>query len=78
MPTIAISTRPVLIGSRYGSARQQQQNVLTLRVLQTLAEPWLLPRHLQFTIANPGITVQFTQSVASDEATRPAPDGEFR
>lgn len=51
-----------------------REETLTLKVLQTLGERWLMPRYPRFAELQPGIQVQFT----AQGSGCPVPDGEFR
>jgi LysR family glycine cleavage system transcriptional activator len=74
--------RPVLALLRSASVKVNShsttQRVLTLRVLATLGDRWLLPRFGRFAQKHPHISVQFTGFLSRDQQDQMEPDGEFR
>jgi len=58
-------------------AAASHRRALTLHVLPTLADKWLLPRYAEFAQAHPDIDVQFTNLLAGDGTQTPA-DASFR
>lgn len=74
--------RPILAMLQSASARLSERGnaprTLTLRVLVTLGDRWLLPRFADFARRHPGIHVQFASFLPREKQERLEPDGEFR
>jgi LysR family glycine cleavage system transcriptional activator len=74
--------RPILGMLRAASARLAERGsgprTLTLRVLVTLGDRWLLPRFADFARRHPDIHVQFASFLPRGQQEQLEPDGEFR